>query len=138
MNMSNNFIFNRTSDAPKELFYALVGQEDFMDDNGDPRINDPFSEKIAAKCIQNKKPKNFTNTDNHYSFFIKATPNIELYNPILLLSPIENKRQYNFIDGVCKDKWTFKEVSKITFDKYIMFLKTKNLAWLKDAQRDLK
>ncbi len=136
--MSSNFIFNTTSNESKELLYGLMGQEDFIDDNGDPRIQDPSSDKIAAKCIQNKKPKHFTNSDNHYSFFIKATPNVELYNPVQLLSPIENKRQYNFIDGVCKDKWSFKEVSKITFDKYVMFLKTKNLSWLKDAQRDLK
>lgn len=135
---TNSFIFNSTSSEHKELFYGLIGQEDFIDENGDPRIEDPSSDKIAAKSVQNKKPKHFGSSENYYSFFIKTTPNVELYNPIQLLSPIENKRQYNFVDGVCKEKWSFKEVSKITFDKYVMFLKTKNISWLKDAQRDLK
>ena len=90
-------------------------------------------------CIQNKKTKVISqNSKNKFSYFIRSSPNSDLYNPINLLSPIKNKRQYNFIDNICKNEWSFIEVNKNTFDKYIKFLTTKNISWLKEAIRDLK
>lgn len=134
----SNFIFNSKPIEDIEMFYCLNGKEDFLDSEGNARLNSLDSENVAAKCIQNKKPKSFNNNQYQYSYYIRTTPNSTLFNPIQLLSPIKNKRQFDFIDGVCKNKWMFKEVSKITFDKYVKFLNTKNISWLKDAERDLK
>lgn len=138
---NNNFIFKSNSsntDTDSELFYTLKGYEEFLDSEGNPRTNNSQSFHIAAKCIRNKKSKHFQKDVYYYTFYIKATPNDELYNPIEKYSAIDDKRQFDFIDKVCKEKWTFKEVSQITFKKYIEFLKTKQISWLKDAERDLK
>jgi hypothetical protein len=35
-----------------------------------------------------------------------------------------------------RPEWEFKETTKQVFDKYINFLKTKNVAWLNNAERD--
>jgi hypothetical protein len=134
----HDFIFNSKPSDISEMFYCLKGKEDFIDTNGNPRVSDKDSDIIAAKCIQNKKSKSFQAASNNYSYYIRTTPNAALFNPIEKLSPIKDKRQFDFIDSTCKDKWMFVEVGKTTFDKYIKFLVTKNISWLKEANRDLK
>jgi len=134
----SNFIFNPKSQKPTEQFYCLIGQEDFIDEDGHPRVNDSDATHIVAKSIQNKKGKNIVAAQNHCTYFVRISPNLKLYNPITLLSPVKDKRQYNFIDSVCKETWLFREVNQQTFDKYLTFLKTKNVSWLKDAERELK
>jgi hypothetical protein len=134
----SNFIFNPKEQEPTEHLYCLIGQEDFLDEDGCPRLKDPNSDHVVAKSIQNKKSKNIISSQNYCTYFVRISPNLKLYNPINILSPIKDKRQYNFIDSVCKEKWMFKEVNKHTFDKYLTFLKTKNISWLKDAERELK
>lgn len=139
-NANNNiFKMNQEDNDPNaELYYALKGCEDFLDNEGNPRIRDAQSRHIAAKCIRNKKSKHFQRDMYYYSFYIRSTPNNTLYNPIENYSIIQNKRQFDFIDKVCKETWTFKEVTHTTFKKYLEFLKTKQTSWLKDAERDLK
>jgi hypothetical protein len=134
----HDFIFNSKPSDISEMFYCLKGKEDFIDIDGNPRVSDKDSDIIAAKCIQNKKSKSFQAASNNYSYYIRTTPNAALFNPIEKLSPIKDKRQFDFIDSTCKDKWMFVEVGKTTFDKYIKFLVTKNISWLKEANRDLK
>lgn len=137
--MPKDFIFNpNTSSDNEEMLFVLKGYEQFLDDEGNPRTEDVNSPHIAAKCVKNKKSKHFQQNSYYYTFYIRSTPNDTLYNPVTIYSPIENKRQFDFIDKVCKDKWSFKEVSHSTFKKYVEFLKTKSLSWLKDAERDLK
>lgn len=134
----SDFIFrSKPLDIP-EIFYCVKGKEDFIDEEGNPRLSDKDSNHIAAKCIQNKKSKSFQTAVNNYSYYIRTTPNSDLFNPIDKLSPIKDKRQFDFVDNTCKDKWVFVEVGKTTFDKYIKFLVTKNISWLKEANRDLK
>jgi hypothetical protein len=135
---SSNFIHQSNTDTNTTKFYSLLGHEDYIDELGDPRIKNAQSPHIVAKCVSNLKPKHFQDTDNHYTFYILATPNNVLFNPIEKYSPIVDKRQFDFIDKTCKNKWTFKQVSQITFSKYLSFLKTKNLSWLKEAERDLQ
>jgi hypothetical protein len=135
----DNCIFKPNDNFADEMYYCLIGTEDFIDGDGSPRVNNGSSSNIAAKCIQNKKTKVISqNSKNKFSYFIRSSPNSDLYNPINLLSPIKNKRQYNFIDNICKNEWSFIEVNKNIFDKYIKFLTTKNISWLKEAIRDLK
>lgn len=134
----SNFIFNPKNQDSTEQLYCLIGKEDFIDEEGYPRLNDSESDNVVAKSIQNKKGKNIVSSQNYCTYFLRISPNLKLYNPINRLSPVKDKRQYNFIDSVCKEKWMFKEVNKQTFDKYLTFLKTKNISWLKDAERELK
>jgi hypothetical protein len=35
-----------------------------------------------------------------------------------------------------KPEWEFKETNEVVFNKYINFLRTKNIAWLNNAERE--
>jgi hypothetical protein len=135
--MSNHHIFT-TNKSNNESFYCLIGKEDFLDDSGYPRVSDGNSADIAAKIIQNKKSKHFNDNSSYNSYYIKCSPNNSLYNPIELYAMKDTKTQYGFIDKTCKNKWSFKEVDHHIFYKYLTFLRTKNISWLKDAERELK
>lgn len=128
----------RTADTNNstELYFCLRGDEDFIDDNDRPRINDPHSTKIAAKSIQNKKPKHFGSSSQYHRYYIKLSPTGEVYNPIHY-HRIKDKK-HNIVNQICKNEWTFKEVNKVLFDKYIQFLNTSNISWLKEIERDTK
>jgi len=133
-------IFNSTNPNQQEdQFYCLMGNEDFIDDNGFPRSYS-HTDNTVAKIVFNKKPKHFidTNKRSYGKYYIKLDPNSKIFNPKKILSSIEEKNSLNFINSVCKKEWAFQEVTPQIFQKYIMFLKTQNLSWLKDAQRDLK
>jgi hypothetical protein len=41
-----------------------------------------------------------------------------------------------FLDRVCRASGKFKDVNYKTFDLYVNFLKTKNVAWLHNAERE--
>lgn len=132
-------IFNsKPNSINTDKFYCLLGSEDFLDDNGFPRC-EKETENVSAKEVYSKKPKHFTDSEKSYArFYIKLDPNSKVFNPKKILSFVQDKDSLNFINNICKTEWTFKEVTPQIFQKYITFLKTQNLSWLKDAQRDLK
>lgn len=135
--MSNHlFSTTTTNNHSSYKYYSIRGREDFFDDEGLPRINSEENEFLAAKSVQNKKPKHFNSTANHYRFYIKIFPNGKVYNPIDYFK-IKDKDPDRLVNSICKDGWAFKEVNKATFDKYIQFLNTLNLAWLKEVERDI-
>lgn len=136
-NAMNTHIFTTNSTSIDTKFFCLKGQEDFIDENGFARMSQD-SDKVSAKIISDKKPKHFNSTTNYLSYYIKASPSMDLFNPVELLCPVKDKDNYNFINAKCKESWSFYQVTKQTFDKYITFLNTKNLSWLKAAERDIK
>ena len=133
----NTNIFTTNSISDESKFFCLKGLEDFIDEDGFARTSKD-SEKVSAKIISNKKPKHFNSLNNYLSYYIKTNPSMEIFNPIELLCPVKDKDNYNFINAKCKNWWSFRLVTKQTFDKYITFLNTKNLSWLKAAERELK
>lgn len=133
----NTHIFTTNSLPTDSKFFCLKGEEDFIDENGLARMSQD-SEKVSAKILANKKPKHFNSGNNYFSYYIKASPSMDLFNPVELLCPVKDKNNYDFINAKCKDNWSFYPVTKQIFDKYITFLNTKNLSWLKAAERDLK
>jgi hypothetical protein len=130
-------IFNTNRSVSNEdKFYCLLGFEDYLDDDGYPRLNNENMSNAVAKIVFSK---HFTDNDKSYGrYYIKLDPNSKIFNPKKILSSIEEKNSLSFINNICKSEWDFKEVTPQVFQKYITFLKTKNLSWLKDAQRDLK
>jgi hypothetical protein len=116
-----------------------MGSHDFLDNDGFPRLSEDNHSNAVAKIIFSKKSKHFENLQKIYPrFYIKLDPNSKIFNPKKILSSIEEKDSLSFINSICKTNWEFKEVTSQIFQKYITFLKTKNISWLKDAQRDLK
>lgn len=133
-------IFNSSrSNSNNDRFYCLAGSEDFVDDDGFPRVEENNISNIMAKVVFSKKPKHFEDSNKSYArYYIKLDPNSKIFNPKKILSSIEEKNSLSFVNSICKTEWEFREVTPQIFQKYITFLRTQNLSWLKDAQRDLR
>jgi type IV secretory pathway VirB9-like protein len=120
----------------KELYYTVNGKEDFLDEYLMPRLNDPDSDAVFAKALKNKKSKHFRANSNYYRYYIKGNSSKQIYDPTVKYT-IQSKTTNHFINSVCKNESIFIEVSKSIFDKYIKFLQSKDIRWLKDSQREL-
>lgn len=131
----NNFSINNTKEIQN---FCLAGDEDFVDENGNPRLVDNEDSRIVAKIIFNKKSRQITQTSVSKTYMIKVNPKLQVFNPVQILSTIKNKQSNYFIENICKNEWYFKEVDMHVFEKYLNFLKTKNIKLIKDIERDLK
>ena len=128
--MSDSFIFNPLNDAEqlaleKNEFYSSMGSQDYLDDQNYPRISKENDKRILAKKI--------TREDGSIKYSIKLTNNGKMQNP---LSMYGVEKDNTFLDRVCRSNDKFKEVNYKVFDLYINFLKTKNIAWLHNAERE--
>lgn len=131
-------IQKKTTDNDQNLLYGLMGEEDFLDDSGNPRIKSDDNPKIMAKAIKTKLSKHMTESRISLRYYIRTKPNNIIYNPIKIESSVKDKETFNFINNTCKNNIDFKEVTQSIFDKYLTFLRTKNVRWLNAAQRELK
>jgi hypothetical protein len=117
--------------------YTKAGDQDFIDDNNNPRLNEE-NDRVYAKAVKDKPSKDITNkSPKGFTYYIKADPNKNLYNPTELYS-VQSKTPKSFLNKVCKSELRFLEVSESIFNKYINFLKTENTQWLTNAQREVK
>lgn len=118
-------------------FYVVQGQHDFLDGEGYPRANQEKNE-VCAKAIPDKPTKHFGDSrGSDYRYYIRMDADQELFNPVKILSTVKNKKNNHFINSVCKNTNAFKEVTPTIFSKYIEYLKSKDIRWLKEAQREL-
>ncbi len=121
----------------KDKYYTFFGNEDFIDENGFPRLEEE-SDQVYAKCSLSKKPKHITSRSNlgvdqnSYKYYIALNASKKAYNP-----NDPNQPKGNFIDNVCRDGSKLKEVNQYIFEKYIKFLITKNDGWIREINRDL-
>lgn len=124
-----DFIFKQertvTRQETKEEFFTLVGKEEFIDDNNNPRLTNENNTDIYAKRI--------LRDDGSYRYSIRLSDSGKLFNP---LSIYDDKKNKNFIERVCRSSDKFRNVNGQAFDLYLSFLKTKNLAWLNNAERE--
>lgn len=106
-------------------YYTLSGLEDFVDNNNNPRVNNEANDNVfAKKTIRD-------NSSVRYS--IKISKDGKIFNP---LSIYGKEIDSTFLDRVCRASGKFRDVNYKTFDMYINFLKTKNVAWLHNAERE--
>lgn len=139
MRIDEVFTIKPSKAENKSALYCLVGNEDFIDDDGNPRINSEDNPKIMAKSVANKPSKHMGTTDKmQLRFYIRTKQNNIIYNPVTIESKVKDKETFDFINNTCKGGISFTEVSQSIFDKYVSFLKTKNTRWLNAAQRELK
>jgi hypothetical protein len=47
-----------------EKYYTLIGSQDFLDEEGFPRVESKDNKKIYAKSTLSKKPKNIVSKSN--------------------------------------------------------------------------
>jgi hypothetical protein len=111
------------SHSDESAYYTMIGDHDFLDDSKNPLAKSD-NDKVVAKKIVNTKTR----------YFVKSGPYGKLFNPIGLYSEGRGNR---FIAKSGKNLWTFKEVNNKVFSLYVSFLKTKNTAWLTNAEREM-
>lgn len=130
--MSSDFLFTGTNKYSSDLqiekkdkFYSIMGSEDYIDENNCPAIKSENDDRVLAKKTLRK--------DGSIKYSIKLTSGGKMKNP---LSIYGTKKDTNFLDRTCRSNNSFKEVSYKVFDLYMNFLKTKNTAWLHNAERE--
>lgn len=123
--MDNFFkIQSQTLSKNQNIFYTTIGQHTDVDSQGFPITY--TEEDSCAKLSQN---------NNRNRYFIKIDTYGKPYNPIGMYS----ENQINkFSSKAGKKIYTFKETNEKAFNHYINFLKTKNLAWLRNAEREME
>ena len=128
----DNFIFNPESKYSSENideeivaeFFTLSGMEDFLDEDDLPQTKTETDSVFAKRT----KRKNGTT-----KFTIRLSNNGKLYNPVSILGQEIN---HSFLNRVCRSNNKFAEVNQKVFNWYVKFLKTKNVAWLHNAERE--
>lgn len=123
----NNFLFtidNNKQDITNHHLYCLVGNEDFIDDAGNPMCKTDGERVLAKKILK---------TNNHIQYFIRLSTNNKLYNPI---SQVGEDKSTSIVDNTCRPANRFIAVNPATFEYYLQFLCSKNLLWLNKAERE--
>ena len=126
---TSDFIFRPVTNKPvnpssTEYYYCIFGEHDFIDDQNNPRMNKE-SPKTLAKYVDGEISTRY---------LIKVGTTGRIYNPMGMYSEGNESR---FLAKIGKNEWSFKSVNKDIFDKYVNFLRTKNIAWLNNAERDM-
>lgn len=125
----------------KNIFYTMSGDEDEFDAAGNPIIKDESSDKIFAKAIYGRKSRDMKSVTGlnkvSYRYYILMNPEKMPYNPKKNFS-VTDQNPLSFVESKCKDGWSFEEVPQNIFDKYLNFLRTQNIKWLKETHRELK
>ena len=123
----NNFIFQPKQQLENPLlenYFTLMGQQDFLDDEANPRVKTDSS-VAYAKIVSN-------NEENTKKFFIKTDHHAKLLNPMSIYEDDKNK----FMNQLGR-QIKFKAVNQKVFDLYVTFLRTKNTVWLNNAEREM-
>lgn len=124
---------------PITTIYTILGKHDEFDVDGFPILNDTVYEQATGKRLV--KAETFdvayakkTFNGNRYHYYIKINQRGELYNPNGLFEGGTQRKTRQTGEPV----WQFREINMRVFDLYLSFLKTKNIAWLKNAERAYK
>ena len=114
--------FGHTEDPNR--YYTCLGEQEYLDEDGYSRVSED-ADNIYAKSV---------NKNGTTNFFVKCNRYGKLYNPTGMYTEGQHKR-FNKMIGA--NEFTFKKVNLRIFELYTSFLKTKNIAWLNNAEREL-
>lgn len=112
--------------------YTYYGEHEFLDENGFPMLE-------VEEGIENV----FNLTDAYAvsfsrgaktNYYVKRGKHGRLYNPIGMYSEGNSKKQ---LKHAGKPEWNFSATNEKIFTYYINFLKTRNLSWLNNAEREV-
>lgn len=121
----DKFIVNNSTPATKTVeYFTILGEQDFLDNDQNPRLNS--DDKALAKTIRVN--------DGIKKYYLKVGTYGKIYNPIGMYSEGKSEK---FLSKIGRKEFEFREVNKQIFDSYITFLKTRNIAWLNNAERDM-
>jgi len=130
-----------TDVAPMTLAFTIHGEHDELTDiNGDPdedgypllysqqdnegKVTASHTLPLSfAKVIIGKKTR----------YFVKTNSAGKFYNPMGMYSENRHNKQ---IKHIGKGEWEYREVSEKVCRFYLSFLKSRNVAWLINAERE--
>lgn len=104
----------------ESVYYTAVGNQDYIDDDGNTR-HTKEQDDTFAKMVNGK-------------FFIKVGLDNRAYNPIGLFSEGQHNK---ILSKIGKNEFIYKKVNQRVFELYLSFLRTKNIAWLNNTNREL-
>jgi hypothetical protein len=114
---------NTTDTDHIDQFYTILGQQEFIDDDKLPRTNSE-NKALAKLSVVNGETK----------YFAKVNTYGKLFNPMGMFS--EGKSQ-KFLSRIGRNEYNFKRVTLRTFELYTSFLKSRNIAWINQAEREM-
>ena len=123
----NDFRVKQETPNYKSKYYTVIGQHDFVDDDNNPMLNDADENKLMAEKI--------VYTDGREGFYVRVGTYGKLYNPIGMYSEGRLKK---YMAKFGKKEWTLKKVNPKVFQFYVSFLRTKNIAWFNNAEREME
>lgn len=106
-------------------YYTIFGSHTDLDKDNNPIID---NEKMAMAYSRVSEET----SDEQY--FLKVGLYGKIFNPIGLFS---EGKQNKFLSKIGKNEYNYTRVNKKVFDMYLNFLRTKNIAWLNNAEREL-
>lgn len=109
----------------EEEYFCAVGQEDFTDKDGLPRVED-MSNKVMAKRV-------YLSSSKQVKFYVRMGFDQKLYNPKNSLNASKNYTELNRNSESTK----FKLVNELAFLYYTKYLATNNNIWLVKAEREV-
>ncbi len=124
---------DRTEPANESIFkvFTFKGKEDFLDEDKYPMLDLEDTQKAFespdAHAIKQV-------VGNRTRYFVKRGKAGRLFNPIGLYS---EGSQYSRTRHAAKPNWEIKETTEKIFIYYIKFLRSKNSAWLNNAEREV-
>ena len=108
-------------------YYCIHGSQEFLDSNRNPRVTQESDPRVLAKKV--------FRDDGSFRMSIKLSNNGKIQNPMSIYGV---EKQTSFLDRVCRSQNRFKEVNMKVFNLYINFLRTKNVAFLHNAEREMQ
>lgn len=127
MELDSNFVFKRPVDINNEEtveYFTILDKQDYLNQDANPCLKCDSSES-CAKIVTN-------HVNNTKKYFIKIDYNGKLINPMSIYSSDKDQ----FVRELGK-KIKYKNVSPKVFETYMYFLRTKNIAWLNNAEREM-
>ena len=107
------------------VYYTAFGKHDDLDNDGNPITSD------ENRGFAYKRTNDLDKTIN---YFLKIGLYGRIFNPIGLYS---EGKENKFLSKIGKNEYNFTKVNQKVFDMYLNFLRTKNVAWLNNAEREL-
>lgn len=105
-------------------YFCLHGLQDYFDAQGFPRCKEDNKNILAKKIAR---------LDNSIRHMIRISKDGQLHNPVSIYDDETHQPNKSYINN---NSVKFKRVSSKVFEMYLNFLKTKNTAWLHNAERE--
>jgi len=113
-----------------EVIYTVTGKQDYLDDDIYPCVK--MESKKAQESMDAYAMK--ITVGERTKYYAKRGRHGRLYNPIGMFSEGMSKKRLGHAGRM---EWNFTEIGEKAFRFYRDFLRTKNIAYLHNAEREL-